>query len=259
MSLTPSRCRGARALLNWPRTRLALEANVSRSLISSYELLRRKPSQNSRSAIWRAFHNAGIVVLPSHDGWDIQLSVSPMGALCRAGRALLCWTSSALAAQSSLPVRTVADFEAGKRVGPDAENQIFSALSRAGVSVLASADGVRFANTAETLRELVLLAQGRGAWDFKLSEGRDRVARHRRGMAGLYGCGCGNLSEAPYYPKAGMEELDARISGEIVRRSKACGEDEVCFFLTALRKDIAEDGYEAAKPGVPREKLLCAI
>lgn len=65
-------------------------------------------------------------------------------AQCRAARALINWTQPRLAEASALGLSTVVDFERERRkVSPDAENAMQSALEAAGVIfVPENGDGV---------------------------------------------------------------------------------------------------------------------
>ncbi|MER9032483.1 MULTISPECIES: helix-turn-helix transcriptional regulator [unclassified Mesorhizobium] len=59
--LSADQVRAARALLNWPRVRLAAKANLSEMVISDLENGFRKPRPHNIAAIRKAFEDAGIV------------------------------------------------------------------------------------------------------------------------------------------------------------------------------------------------------
>ncbi|MES0041933.1 helix-turn-helix transcriptional regulator [Mesorhizobium sp. M0091] len=59
--LSADQVRAARALLNWPRVRLAAKANLNEMVISAFENGYRKPRPHNIAAIRKAFEDAGIV------------------------------------------------------------------------------------------------------------------------------------------------------------------------------------------------------
>lgn len=68
-AISPGQCRAARALLDWTQGTLAEKAGVSQSTIKDFEKCGgRKLIQNNRSAIERAFHEAGIAFAYSAEG-----------------------------------------------------------------------------------------------------------------------------------------------------------------------------------------------
>jgi transcriptional regulator with XRE-family HTH domain len=68
-TISPGQCRAARALLDWTQATLAEKAGVSQSTIKDFEKCGgRKLIQNNRSAIERAFHEAGVAFEYSAEG-----------------------------------------------------------------------------------------------------------------------------------------------------------------------------------------------
>ncbi|MBZ9887248.1 helix-turn-helix domain-containing protein [Mesorhizobium sp. BR1-1-3] len=58
--LSPAQSRAARALLNWPRVRLAAKASVSEMTIRDFENGIRNPRPHKIAAMRQAFEDAGI-------------------------------------------------------------------------------------------------------------------------------------------------------------------------------------------------------
>ncbi len=58
--ITPSQCRGARAMLKMKLPDLSEAAGISVSTINSFELERRQPTKANLSAIQRALEAAGV-------------------------------------------------------------------------------------------------------------------------------------------------------------------------------------------------------
>ena len=64
MQITGPLCRAARALIQWPRRKLADEAGVARSLIRNFEGAGVDPGERVRAAIQAALERGGAVFLP---------------------------------------------------------------------------------------------------------------------------------------------------------------------------------------------------
>ncbi|MGV2104061.1 MULTISPECIES: helix-turn-helix transcriptional regulator [unclassified Rhizobium] len=63
MSISPSQCRAARALLELDQNELAARASVSRGVIIDFEKGRRTPGANNLAAIARALQAAGVTFI----------------------------------------------------------------------------------------------------------------------------------------------------------------------------------------------------
>jgi transcriptional regulator with XRE-family HTH domain len=63
MTITPSLCRSARALLGWTIEELAKASTVGISTITSFEAGQRVPIRSNQTAIERAFIDAGVIFL----------------------------------------------------------------------------------------------------------------------------------------------------------------------------------------------------
>lgn len=59
-TISPGQCRAARALLGWTQETLSKKAGVGQSTLKDFEKCGRSPILNNRSAIERAFQDAGI-------------------------------------------------------------------------------------------------------------------------------------------------------------------------------------------------------
>lgn len=59
-AISPGQCRAARALLGWTQETLSKKAGVGQSTIKDFEKCERSPILNNRTAIERAFQDAGI-------------------------------------------------------------------------------------------------------------------------------------------------------------------------------------------------------
>jgi transcriptional regulator with XRE-family HTH domain len=82
--ISPSTCRAARALLDWPQRRLAAAAAVSVSAILAYEAGHRAMRPAGLAAIERALREAGVEIIDDGDtpvGVRLQSPRSPAGAL----------------------------------------------------------------------------------------------------------------------------------------------------------------------------------
>lgn len=67
-TISPGQCRAARAVLNWTQETLSKKAGVGQSTIKDFEKCERSPILNNRTAIERAFQDAGIEFLFSASG-----------------------------------------------------------------------------------------------------------------------------------------------------------------------------------------------
>jgi DNA-binding XRE family transcriptional regulator len=66
--LTSSQCRAARAMLEWSRTSLAEESQVSERTIIDFERGARTPQNSTKLAIKTAFEKAGIEFIDENGG-----------------------------------------------------------------------------------------------------------------------------------------------------------------------------------------------
>lgn len=66
-AITPEQSRAARALLDWPQTKLAELANLSESTVRDFEKNRRIPGPNNLAAIRAALEAAGVRFLDDGD------------------------------------------------------------------------------------------------------------------------------------------------------------------------------------------------
>ena len=78
MSLTPSICRSARALLGWTIEELAEASGVGVSTIISFEAGQRVPIRSNQAALERAFVEAGVIFLEAdmNNGRGLKLTKS---------------------------------------------------------------------------------------------------------------------------------------------------------------------------------------
>jgi len=60
MSITPSQCRAARALLNWSRDNLTAGSKVAKRTIADFESDARSPHNSTLAAIQTALEAAGV-------------------------------------------------------------------------------------------------------------------------------------------------------------------------------------------------------
>lgn len=63
MSISPSQCRAARALIELDQNALAAAASVSRGVIIDFEKGRRTPGTNNLAAIRAALETAGVIFI----------------------------------------------------------------------------------------------------------------------------------------------------------------------------------------------------
>lgn len=78
MSLTPSICRSARALLGWTIDELAEASGVGVSTILSFEAGQRAPMRSNQAALERALSDAGVIFLEAdaNSGRGLKLTRS---------------------------------------------------------------------------------------------------------------------------------------------------------------------------------------
>ncbi len=62
-ALTPAQCRGARAMLNWSQTTLAVTAGLGRQTVVDFERGARAPYESSLYAMRAALEKSGIVFI----------------------------------------------------------------------------------------------------------------------------------------------------------------------------------------------------
>ena len=67
MELTGPLCRAARALVQWPRTRLAEECGVSKAAVREFESASIDPGADVRAKIKAALEQGGAVFIPEGD------------------------------------------------------------------------------------------------------------------------------------------------------------------------------------------------
>lgn len=65
--LTGPLCRAARALVQWPRTRLAEACGVSADIIAAFENANADPGAPAKAAIIRVLEEGGAVFIPEDD------------------------------------------------------------------------------------------------------------------------------------------------------------------------------------------------
>jgi transcriptional regulator with XRE-family HTH domain len=68
MNFLPEHCRGARGLLNWSQTDLALQAGISRSTVKDFEQGRHELHRATEAQIRKALEVAGVRLLGDDDG-----------------------------------------------------------------------------------------------------------------------------------------------------------------------------------------------
>jgi len=66
--ITPSQCRAARALLDWPRERLASESRIGLRSIVDFERSARAPRYVTLDALRRALEKAGVEFITENGG-----------------------------------------------------------------------------------------------------------------------------------------------------------------------------------------------
>lgn len=67
MNITGPLCRAARALVQWPRARLAEACGVSEDVVRAFESGKADPGPKARTAIKRVLEEGGAVFLPEDD------------------------------------------------------------------------------------------------------------------------------------------------------------------------------------------------
>lgn len=73
MTISPSQCRAARALVEMDQAELAAHANVSRNVIVDFEKARRTPNSNNLRAIKDALETAGVIFVDQNgDGPGVR-------------------------------------------------------------------------------------------------------------------------------------------------------------------------------------------
>ena len=68
MTISPSQCRAARALLGLDQISLAAKANVARNTVADFENGKRTPNTNNLKAITQALEAAGVQFIPQNGG-----------------------------------------------------------------------------------------------------------------------------------------------------------------------------------------------
>jgi hypothetical protein len=66
--LTASQCRAARALIDWPRGRLAEASGVDELVIRYFEHKLQEPDDETKRRMIGAFEAAGVVFIPENGG-----------------------------------------------------------------------------------------------------------------------------------------------------------------------------------------------
>jgi transcriptional regulator with XRE-family HTH domain len=78
MSFRPETCRAARALLDWPQTRLAEAASVGLTTVRGFESGTKIPIRNNLFAMRAALEAAGVVFIePNGGGPGVRLAAEP--------------------------------------------------------------------------------------------------------------------------------------------------------------------------------------
>ncbi len=79
--ITPVQCRAARALLDWPRERLASESRIGLRSIVDFERSARAPRYVTLDALRRALEKAGVEFIAENGGGPgVRIRKSAMGA-----------------------------------------------------------------------------------------------------------------------------------------------------------------------------------
>jgi DNA-binding XRE family transcriptional regulator len=68
MIITPSQCRGARAMLGWTQGHLATVAGVAKATVVDFERNARSPMLQNLTAIRRAIEGAGMALIGENGG-----------------------------------------------------------------------------------------------------------------------------------------------------------------------------------------------
>ena len=66
--ISPSQCRGARAMLEWSRNKLAREAEVAVGTVVDFERGARHPYKRTLFDIRRALEDAGVIFIDANGG-----------------------------------------------------------------------------------------------------------------------------------------------------------------------------------------------
>ena len=66
--LSPSQCKGARAMLGWSRNKLASEAEVAVGTVVDFERGARQPYKRTLTDLRRALEEAGVVFIDQNGG-----------------------------------------------------------------------------------------------------------------------------------------------------------------------------------------------
>ena len=81
MTITPSQCRAARALLGWSRKQLAQLALIAERTLVDFERGARNPLDRTLSDIRRALEDAGVIFIDENDeGPGVRLRKEKMQA-----------------------------------------------------------------------------------------------------------------------------------------------------------------------------------
>ena len=147
-------------------------------------------------------------------------------AICRAGRNALGWTIEDLAALSGVGVSSIGSFEVGQRAPMRANlDALTRALTEGGV-ILCDTDergrGLYLDKTAETVRDLTLIASFPGTDEYRNRRARQRVqsfyAAAVESYSGFYGAGGNALANVMAHVDSDMQKLLERVRWEINRR-----------------------------------------
>jgi transcriptional regulator with XRE-family HTH domain len=77
MSLTPSQCRAARALLNWSQAQLAAKSKVAVKTIADFERESRRPYERTLVDVRHALETAGVLIVEENgEGPGVRLRKS---------------------------------------------------------------------------------------------------------------------------------------------------------------------------------------
>ena len=80
IGISPSQCRGARAMLEWSRNKLAREAEVAVGTVVDFERGARQPYKRTLFDIRRALEDAGVIFINENGGGPgVRLRKRPDG------------------------------------------------------------------------------------------------------------------------------------------------------------------------------------